>query len=542
MIENKLKSLIIPKAMKENIDKIMEEQLFNANRHYAESNFDISLLMEQASNKCSSEFLAELEKRWKWHNYFYEVLLEPSYLTLVSDGYMELSPSQLVDLIKIYKTCLLVDEATLVMSGAIKKHLDRKLGELLPVTYGDSCKEEAFMLVTPPEESFYNKYQIDHLNYILLLRTDEKKALEFKDYLLKRYHANDEIIFASRFKKFDCYFDYSLEEIGKYIERYKLCDSYKIKHFYFTLEHPERRAYSDIVIFDNVYEKFIASNLIGISGFLLRITILKYLNDSGYLKNNGYIYEHSDEDVLSGLNKLLMERKKVMEKNVHPYSQRGQTCAICCMIMVLEYYGIISKANWYYENKYYRIYKSNYMDGTPFSALAYHFVKNGIDTEIMHSEVNIFKNDFDYVPQVVFENSMDEYKTFLNSALLKGAKVTNGIDITASSLRKKLEENNLVILAGKHGDYLHAILLVGYEGNTFIVCDPLFKEKQRRTFEEIESFMDTPIGKWCVVVKENTTKKDELMDNLDHYQSEANEMLGTLRSERTIRKSKKMGD
>ena len=67
-----------------------------------------------------------------------------------------------------------------------------------------------------------------------------------------------------------------------------------------------------------------------------------------------------------------------MDKDVHPYKQRKDTCAIACMLMVLEYYKVIEKANWYDEKRYYRLYGSKYVVGTPFSALAYHFSKNGL--------------------------------------------------------------------------------------------------------------------------------------------------------------------
>ena len=36
--------------------------------------------------------------------------------------------------------------------------------------------------------------------------------------------------------------------------------------------------------------------------------------------------------------------------------------------------------------------------------------------------------------------------------------------------------------------------------NKFIVCDPLYKMKQMRTFEEIDNFMNTSIGKWFISV------------------------------------------
>lgn len=192
-----------------------------------------------------------------------------------------------------------------------------------------------------------------------------------------------------------------------------------------------------------------------------------------------------------------------VEKKVIPYKQKGMTCAIACMLMVLEYYKIIPKVTSYYEKKYFNLYRSYYMDGTPFSALAWHFVKNGLNTEILHSEKRIFNNYKKILPDDIFCKSMEEYKGFLFKAQEKGAKVINGINIDCNLLKKKLEDDNLIILAGKNDGYLHAILLCGYENNNFVVCDPLYNQKQIRTFDEINSFMYTDIGKWCVVVNRN---------------------------------------
>ena len=65
--------------MKLNIDAIMNEQLLNANRSYAETNENIVANMEILSKTLPSVFLSELKKRWNWHNHFYENLLEFCY-------------------------------------------------------------------------------------------------------------------------------------------------------------------------------------------------------------------------------------------------------------------------------------------------------------------------------------------------------------------------------------------------------------------------------------------------------------------------------
>lgn len=136
-----------------------------------------------------------------------------------------------------------------------------------------------------------------------------------------------------------------------------------------------------------------------------------------------------------------------MEKDVRPYKQNGMTCAIACMLMVLAYYKIIPKANYLYEQKYYRIYRSKYMDGTPFSALAWHLSKNKLKVEIFHSEKELFKNNGNFSNEI-FDNLISEYNSFLDYSKEKGTKVNNGIDINCDLLKQKIEEDNLIILAG----------------------------------------------------------------------------------------------
>lgn len=521
-----IKGEILPKEIKKDIDDILEKQLFNANRYYAESNPNISNLMQKELVENPVIFYRRLVERWNWHNSYYENLLEPAYQSIIRDNVKELSISEIDDLIKIYETSCLVDEATLVMSGSIKKHLNYYLDKISVEDENISYNDAKNMLITPPIETYFARYQIDHLYYIYLLKKNDENVLKFKDYLKNKYHASDEIIFQNRFrKKFQKYIDLSEKDLLNKIKSYKISDSYKVQHFYFTLEHPERAAIRDILIYDNLYEKLIASNLIGISGFLLRSKILEYLNDSKILPNKGYIYEYSNEVVLKCLEQLKLERKKYMEKDVKPYKQRGDTCAIACMMMVLEYYKLIEKANWYDEKRYYKIYGSKFMPGTPFSAIAYYFSKSGLNTTIYHSDKNIFNNDKGALSETNFNLAMGEYTDYLKLAKSKGTNIICGSDINCHILRKNLENGNLVIIAGELSGGYHAILLCGYDNGEFIVCDPLFKQKQRRTIDEINSFMDTSIGKWFISVGDVKEKKLDLINSLGDYNDKSTEYL-----------------
>lgn len=523
-----IKSKIIPSEMKKNIDEILEQQLFNANRYYAESNPNISQLMSEELINIPEVFLKRLMDRWSWHNSYYENLLEPAFSTIIRNKNLELSPMEIDNLIKIYSTSCVVDEATLVMSGAIKKYLDYNCGLISTTDENMKIEESNRLLITPPVETYFAQYQIDHLYYIYLLKFDNSKSNEFKKYLLNKYHANDNEIFESRFsKRYKNYIDSEItpKQLLSDIKKYTISDEYKIKHFYFTLEHPDRKAIRDIIIYDNLDEKLIASNLIGISGFMLRRKILEYLNESRILPNNGYIYEYNKETIIEALEMLQAKRSVEMDKNVRIYKQRGDTCAIACMMMALEYFGVMEKANWYDEKRYYRIYGSKYMSGTPFSALAFHFSKNGLDTSLYHEDLNLFNNNKGALSKEDFQFAISEYTEMLDRAKMTGANIINGIKINSQLIRKELEKGNIVIVAGEIPGAYHAVLISGYNDDKFIVCDPLFKTKQIKTQEELDTFMNTSIGKWFISVNNKSKNKDQLLSNLDKFNDEANEMM-----------------
>lgn len=189
-----------------------------------------------------------------------------------------------------------------------------------------------------------------------------------------------------------------------------------------------------------------------------------------------------------------------MVHDIKPYKQKGSTCGIACMLMVLEYYQIIEKANWIYEKKYDRVYRSKYTSGTPFSAIAWHLAKNGLNVELVHSEPNMFNNYDKTFPLETYNNLIAEYIEYIDYSKNKNFKVSNGIDISSEFLQNNIMKNKLIILAGKINGCLHAILLFGYENDEFIVCDPLYKHSQAKTKKEIEEFMNTTLGKWCIIV------------------------------------------
>lgn len=192
-----------------------------------------------------------------------------------------------------------------------------------------------------------------------------------------------------------------------------------------------------------------------------------------------------------------------MKKNIKHYKQRGNTCAICCMLMVLNYYNVIDKINWYDERRLYRIYKSKYIDGVPFSAILYHLSKNNLSLSVYHSENNLFKNNNVFNDEI-FNLLLNEYNDFLDNAIKYGAKVYKGVNINIELLKEKLSDNNLIILAGMVDNIYHSILLSEWVDNGFIVHDSLNKDKKLMSYNEINNYMNTNIGKWFIVVNDKT--------------------------------------
>ena len=96
---------------------------------------------------------------------------------------------------------------------------------------------------------------------------------------------------------------------------------------------------------------------------------------------------------------------------------------------------------------------------------------------------------------------MKEYQSYLKGIIENDGEVKTEIDITISFLKEQLQNGYLIILAGMIGKVLHTILICGYDFDKFIICDPLYKKRQTKSQEELETFMSTPIGKWCILVK-----------------------------------------
>jgi len=97
----------------------------NANRYFAQANPAIAQLVTREASRSPEDFYRELRTRWEWHHQFYEQGLEPVLSLVLEPNHFGLSPTQVDALIEIYEAASLVDQATLLVSAATKRHLER---------------------------------------------------------------------------------------------------------------------------------------------------------------------------------------------------------------------------------------------------------------------------------------------------------------------------------------------------------------------------------------------------------------------------------
>ena len=509
------KARIVPTGWKANLDTRLTEDLLNANRYFAHANPAISQLVEREVFKSPEDFILELKARWEWHHEFYERGLEPVLDQVIEASHFALSPSQIDAIATLYQAGSLVDQATLPVSAATKKHLDY----WIDIESASFTERERFMLLSPPEEPFLIRYRRDHLKYIVALREGRTDIDETKKSLIDTYHASDEKIFEGRFQSFAIYFDWELGEVRSHIEKMTQDPNYWVEHFYSTLERPRARAIRDIISFDNGEEYRILMTLMGISGYVLRKKVLQYLDETKILRNSGKIYEFDDEVVLWALDRLKDYRKALLHKDVEPYRQTGPTCGAASLMMALHHFGLCSlgrETEWAIHQES----RSKIVEGNHFSGLARIASDLGLESVLIHSEEGMFKNDGMFTDEV-YRTLMDEYAHFLDAASASGTKTVNGVDIDIKLLRDYLADDYLIVLGGRVGPFLHAILLVGYNDQGLVVRDPLNLLSQTYSEGYVNSYMRTPIGSWALAIRRDRKGLENFLQKVPEFCEQA---------------------
>ncbi len=199
-----------------------------------------------------------------------------------------------------------------------------------------------------------------------------------------------------------------------------------------------------------------------------------------------------------------------MRKKLRFYRQHTDfTCGPACILMLLDYYEKILYPTEGLEKSIYDAYKSERYGSVDGAAIARHLAKNRLMTTIYHSSEKGMDNKNGYFNEEIYENLLSTYYMHLEKS--KGEVSTVHTEtINCDFLRSLLEQKYQIVLEcfvdgnvdGVHEKVLHWILIYGYENGEFLVANPSSTKKSRYCDEEMEEYMNTPIGKMVVAVKE----------------------------------------
>lgn len=200
-----------------------------------------------------------------------------------------------------------------------------------------------------------------------------------------------------------------------------------------------------------------------------------------------------------------------MRKKIRFFKQHAmETCGPACMLMLLDLYRRVEYPTPKQEAKLYSLYRSSAFKGVNGAAIADCLSKNNLEVTLFQSFHNKMDNRDGYYSEELYESLRREYQAALEKCIDRINLITDAV-ITCELFKQELDSGKQIILQcivpgnadGIHDHTLHWIVVYGYEEDEFLVCDPL-SSKIRITEEALENYMDTPIGRICVVTGEKT--------------------------------------
>lgn len=206
-----------------------------------------------------------------------------------------------------------------------------------------------------------------------------------------------------------------------------------------------------------------------------------------------------------------------MRKKLRFYKQHStETCGPACMLMLLDLYGKIEYPTPKQEMKLYSLYRSKAFRGMNGAAIANCLSRNGLNIHLVHSSFEMMDNRGGYFSDELYAALLSEYRAEIEKCG-SNIRLSTGAEITCDTLRQELDAGSLIILEtiipgdadGIHDHVLHWVVVYGYEGDLFYVCDPL-SSKIKLTTEELENYMNTPIGKIYIAVGEAKPQRSTL--------------------------------
>lgn len=202
-----------------------------------------------------------------------------------------------------------------------------------------------------------------------------------------------------------------------------------------------------------------------------------------------------------------------MRRKIRNFRQHtNETCGPSCILILLDHYRKIHYPTMKMEEKIYQAYRSRAFAGTSASAIANCLSKNHLNVRLVqsfHDKMdNLDRNNKVYFSPDLYEKMQQEYDMELQACKQRISLITD-THITCDYVKEELAADRQVILLcivpgcsdGIHDETLHWIVVYQYNSNKdfFLACDPS-SHKIQITSEELEEYMNTPIGRICISV------------------------------------------
>ena len=390
-----------------------------------------------------------------------------------------------------------------VYSAGVKIALDRYIQAA--VEKSKLSQDDLYILLTPGVMNFWTSYQGEHVEYIYAAKTSSN-VNSIKERLCKMFHAEEEIVFSSRFKRDFCEIqDYTPSQLELMSEEFQQLKSkvsaLGIKGFYLTLGRPDLKYIQKLISYDNFHEYLFGYNLYGIPDLYLRRLIIDTLIKHAVIHKRDGILFYSQDELVEGLNSMITSLEKAgsghhkHEKEPAVFLQtRSTTCGVACMMMAMNYF-LGTPLNAVLEGKLRKKLKMKRYDLIPAFNLATYIKQRGLEVAVFHQDPQKFLDFLRMHNEDIFHQQEAAY----TRALSHGIKPHHD-KITVNDLINALNTGRLLI----YGIFLdenikHALLIYKYEQGIFHVIDPLVG-KRTFTADELMDAGNLDTGRWYISV------------------------------------------
>jgi len=487
---------VIPPEWKKDVDTSLLKVL-SSNRKYIKH---LEGQVQKISSFSPQTFLEDLVSSWYNHNKFFSSLY-PFLSSLPKNGSITQSQGKIIQ--RILDDMKLVDTITLLYSLAIKPILQRNY------LAGN---------IVPPFDSFHIAYIVDHHDFI-------RNNISLED-IIQKYHGGSIELFKQRKSKgillelFDGRIsDEKIEELKEAKEKTFLNALYD-----FYIDKPKKiKSLVEISTIDNFDEYRFLYNLEGIEGFYLKDFLVRNQILKSFQGKTGITFNYFDtlEISMDSLHKSSNTKELPFYIQSTPVS-----CASTCAMMVSNLF-FNEQISEILEKELYAQMKSSFLDGCPFSKVAYKMavLYPDLNIELVHENPNFF-NDSKVVDlfQDKGTKTLEEYKSFARLANSKGVEIKIVKDYIRY-LQKILESGGVHMISTELNDnILHSELVLSNVNGYFEVYDPLRGSTYSIPEEEFIRKTHTSLGTWGISFYSDPYKLEQYNSSIKFFREKKEEL------------------